>query len=132
MAILNWFFFFFRIGRKKTCLRSQIYTKITQSNDYDSRKHLLKYFSLKCHNWWEQNQTNFLFGVIRFFTIFLWADGRSISNFNKFVSLCIRWITKALNTASNDFLVMSLWKLSWCWNRIIFKKESTKIPMQKQ
>ena len=42
----------YRIGKKKTrkiYFRSQIYIKLTLSNDDDSRKHPLKYFCLKCH-----------------------------------------------------------------------------------
>ena len=36
--------------KKKTCLRSQIYIKLTKSNDDDSEQHPLKYFCLKCHS----------------------------------------------------------------------------------
>ena len=90
----------------KTCL-SQIYIKLTWSNDDP-----LKCFCLKCHIWWEINQTKFPFGVYRsvsvLFNFFLIVmqnvlsffsrlscvpNDRSISNFYGFVSLCIWWIT---------------------------------------
>ena len=51
------------LARTKTCLRSQIYIKLTRSND--SSKYPLKYFCLKCHIWWELNKTYFPFGVYR-------------------------------------------------------------------
>ena len=73
----------YRVGKKRNreyhrftkslhCLmmiswRSQLYIKLTRSNDDGSRKHLLKYFSLKFHiifmmrNKWY----NFAFGVYR-------------------------------------------------------------------
>ena len=37
----------YRIGKKQKSGRSQVYIKLTQSNDVFSRKHLLKYFCLK-------------------------------------------------------------------------------------
>jgi hypothetical protein len=45
----------YRIGKKQKLWRSQIYIKLTRSNDDDSRKHPMKYFCLKCHIWWELN-----------------------------------------------------------------------------
>ena len=53
----------YRIGKKKSCLRSQIYIKLKLSNGDDSRKHPLKYFCLKCHILWEISKTNFPFWV---------------------------------------------------------------------
>ena len=37
----------YSIGKNKTCLRSQIYIKLTRSNDNDSRKHPLKFVCMK-------------------------------------------------------------------------------------
>ena len=106
----------YRIGKKKPrkkFLRSQIYIKLTRSNDDDSRKHPLKYFCLKCHIWWEINNLTSRLEFIAqwaFYSFLFWhrcnakfvigfslfsrdPDGRSISNFYRFVSLCIWWIT---------------------------------------
>ena len=54
--------------RKKTCLRTLIYIKLTRSNDDDSRKHPLKYFSLKFHIWREINNL-----ILRLEFIAQWA-----------------------------------------------------------
>ena len=54
----------YRIGKKQKSWRSQIYIKLTRSND-DSRKHPLKYFCLKFHTRWEINNPIFAFGVYR-------------------------------------------------------------------
>ena len=40
----------YRIGKKRKSWRSQIYIKLTQSNEDDSRKHPLKHFCLKLHS----------------------------------------------------------------------------------
>ena len=97
----------FRIGKKQKPWRSQIYIKLTRSNDDDSWKHPLKYFSLKCHIWWEINNVtshlefiaqwafySFLFWhrcnakfVIGFSLLSCDPDVRSISNFYRFVIL---------------------------------------------
>ena len=45
----------YRISKKQKSWRSQIYIKLTRSNDDDSWKHPLNYFCLKCHIWWEIN-----------------------------------------------------------------------------
>ena len=115
-TLQNWY-------EKKTCLRSQFYIKLTRSS-YVQTKHHLKYFCLKCHIWWKINKTNFLFGVIRsvsvLFILFfnqchakcvigfsLFSrdpDSRLISNFYRFVSLCIWLITSNAYTASNCFV----------------------------
>ena len=89
----------YRIGKKQKLWRSQIYIKLTRSNDDDSWKHPLKYICLKCHIWWEINnltlclefiaQWAFLFIFIlasmqckiynRFFTILSWPRWRNRS-----------------------------------------------------
>ena len=46
----------YRIGKKQKSWRPQIYIKLTQSNDDDSRKHPLKYFCLKCHKYLMRNK----------------------------------------------------------------------------
>ena len=114
----------YRIGKKQKSWRSQIYIKLTQSNDDDSWKHPLKYICLKCHIWWEINSIisrlefiaqrafySFLFWhrcnakfVIGFSLFSRDSDGRSISNFYRFVSSCIWWITCSAYTASNCFV----------------------------
>ena len=43
----------YRICKKTKSWGSQIYIKLTRSDDDNSRKHPLKYFCLKCHIWWE-------------------------------------------------------------------------------
>ena len=45
----------YRIGLKQNSWWSQIYIKLTSTNDDDSRKHTLKYFCLKWRSWWEIN-----------------------------------------------------------------------------
>ena len=99
----------YRIGKKQKSWRSQIYIKLTRSNDDDSRKHPLKYFCLKCHIWWEINNLTSRLEFIAqwaFYSFLFWhrcnakfvigfslfsrdPDGRLISNFYRFVSLCI-------------------------------------------
>ena len=81
------------------------------------RKHPLKQLCLKCHIWWEIYKTNFLLEFIPQVSILLISividvmqdvmcnrfslfscdpDGRSISNFYRFVSLCLDY-TKSLH-----------------------------------
>ena len=103
----------YRIGIKQKWWKSQLYIKLTRSNDDDSRKHPLKYVCLKCHTWWEINNLTLRLEFIAqwaFYSFLFWhrcnakfvigfslvsrdPDGWSISNFYRFVSLCIWWIT---------------------------------------
>ena len=103
----------YRIGKKQKSWRSQFYIKLTRSNDDDSWKHPLKYFCMKCHIWWEINNLTLRLEFIAqwaFYSFLFWhrcnaiivigssvfyrdQDGQSISNFYRFVSLCIWWIT---------------------------------------
>ena len=98
---------------KKTNLWSLIYIKLTWSNGHDNRK---TYFCLKCHIWWEINQTNFLFGfshslgnrchakcVIGFLLFSCDQDGRSLlTSTGLSVDVC-GGLHKVLYTASNCF-----------------------------
>ena len=104
----------YRIGKKKNKLRRlQIYIKLTRSNDDESWKHPLKYFWLKCQIWWEINNLTLrleFIAQLAFYKFLFWhrcnvkfvigvslfsrgPDGLSISNFYRFVSLCIWCIT---------------------------------------
>ena len=93
----------YRIGKKTKSWSSQIYIKLTPSNDDDNRKHPLKYFCLKFHIWWEMCNLNlrFIYRSVIFICLFginviqcvigfsLFArdlDGRSISHFYRIVS----------------------------------------------
>ena len=123
------------ISGKET--RSQIYIKLTQSND-DSWKHPLKYFCLKCHIWWEINNLtsrlefiaqwafdSFLFWhrcnakfVIGFSLFSRDPDGRSISNFYRFVSLCMVDYIKCVHcqqlfVSKNQFCNVPLISQTW-------------------
>ena len=114
----------YRINKKQKSWRSQIYMKLTRSNDDNSRKHPLKYFRLKCHIWWDINNLILRLVLIAqwvFYLFLFWhwcnakcvndfslfsrdPDGQSISNFYRFVSLCIWRITQSDYTASNCFV----------------------------
>ena len=112
----------YRIGKKSW--RSQIYIKLTRSNNGDGKKHPLKYLCLKCHIWWEINNLTSRLEFIAqwaFYSFLFWhrcnakfvvsfslfsrdPDGRLISNFYRFVSSCIWWITLRSYMASNCFV----------------------------
>ena len=105
---------------------SQIYIKLTRSNDDDdSRKHPLKYFCMKCHIWWEinnwishlefiaqwafhsffclhQSHAKCVLWVFHYFLVT--PDGRSIPNFYRFVSLCSGGLHSVFYTASKCFV----------------------------
>ena len=49
IIIIRWLKERYRVGKKQKSWRSQIYIKITRSNDVGSRNHPLKYFSLNFH-----------------------------------------------------------------------------------
>ena len=88
----------YRMGKK------QELWKLTRSNDADSWKHLLKYFCLKCHIWWQINNPSLGLEFITrwaFYSFLFWhrcnakfiivfslfscdPDGRLISNFYRF------------------------------------------------
>ena len=89
-----------KLVKKLKLWRSQIYIKLTLSNNDDSRKHPLKYFCLKCHIHWkiknpfsrfihfcfDINASQNLKSVFPLFSRD--PDGRPISNFYRCVSLC--------------------------------------------
>ena len=92
----------YRICKKQKSWRSQINIKLTRFNDEYSRKHAMKYYCLKCHIMcWEMNERFIPFFFVhrchekkcyRFSLFSRDPDGRQISNFYWFVSLCVWWI----------------------------------------